>query len=313
MNDRSNAVRPDDNVYRTLLESTRAIPWRIDWKTLQFTYIGPQIEGLLGWRPESWVSVNDWAERMHPEDRDRVVNFCVSQSQAGSDHEADYRALTRDGDYVWIRDVVHVVRNHDGEVEALVGFMFDISERKRTEEQLVQLQRELEELSYRDGLTGVPNRRMFDSVVELEWEKARQQHQPLSLLLIDIDYFKQYNDEYGHLAGDDCLRAVAGALAVSARARDFVGRFGGEEFVVVLPDTDREAALNVAQRCCLHVRELALPHAGSAVSDIVTVSIGISTRHPGPDEPARNLIQQADERLYQAKDAGRDRIEAGSP
>lgn len=141
-----NNIEPDSEVYRTLLESTRAIPWKIDWGSARFTYIGPQIEHLLGWSPSSWVSVDDWAARMHPDDRERVVGFCVSQSQAGVDHEADYRALTASGEYVWIRDVVHVVRDGNGRVEALVGFMFDITERKKTEEKLLSLQKELEVL-----------------------------------------------------------------------------------------------------------------------------------------------------------------------
>ena len=158
----------DDAVYKTLLESTRAIPWKIDWTTMQFTYIGPQIGELLGWEPESWRTVEDWATRIHPDDRQAVVDYCVAQSKAGVDHEADYRALTRHGDYVWIRDVVHVVRDGDGAVEALVGFMFDINERKRTEERLLALQRELEDLSFKDGLTGLLNRRRFDALVEIE-------------------------------------------------------------------------------------------------------------------------------------------------
>ena len=209
----SAAIGGDDpGVYRTLLESTRAIPWRIDWSTMQFTYIGPQIEALLGWTPQSWISVNDWAERIHEEDRQKTVDFCVAQSQQGVDHEADYRALTRDGDWVWIRDVVHVVRRPDGSVEALVGFMFDITERKQAEDKILQLQRELETLSYRDSLTGVANRRMFDTLYPVEWAKARALGEPLSLVVIDIDYFKQYNDHYGHVQGDDCLQRVAQAL-----------------------------------------------------------------------------------------------------
>src|SRR5690554_4993003 len=135
MND-NHTLDNDSAIYKTLLESTKAIPWKIDWATLKFTYIGPQIEALLGWTSESWGGIEQWAERIHVDDRERVVNFCVSQSKAGTDHEADYRALTQDGDYVWIRDVVHVMRNNDGEVEALVGFMFDISERKITEHKL---------------------------------------------------------------------------------------------------------------------------------------------------------------------------------
>ncbi|MBW8777656.1 MAG: PAS domain-containing protein, partial [Burkholderiales bacterium] len=150
---------PDSDVYRTLLESTQAIPWKIDWPTATFEYVGPQIEKLLGWRQDSWRTVDDWAQRMHPDDRAWVVNFCVSQSQSGIDHEADYRALGASGEYVWIRDVVHVVRNAAGEPLALVGFMFDISERKKTEEKLLVMQKQLEDYSFRDGLTGVSNRR----------------------------------------------------------------------------------------------------------------------------------------------------------
>ena len=131
MAESDNTNQTDSAVYKTLLESTKAIPWKIDWATLKFSYIGPQIEKLLGWTPESWVSVEDWAARMHPDDREWVVNFCVAQSQAGADHEADYRAMTKDGEYLWIRDVVHVVRNENGDVDSLVGFMFDISERKK--------------------------------------------------------------------------------------------------------------------------------------------------------------------------------------
>jgi PAS domain S-box-containing protein len=128
----------DSAVYKTLLESTKAIPWKIDWASMKFAYIGPQIEALLGWTPDSWMTVQDWADRMHPDDRQWVVDFCVAQSRAGVDHEADYRALTSSGTYVWLRDVVHVVRTEAGEVEALVGFMFDISERKKTEEKLLK-------------------------------------------------------------------------------------------------------------------------------------------------------------------------------
>jgi len=195
-------VSNDDAVYRTLLESTKAIPWKIDWASKKFAYIGPQIEALLGWSPESWMTVDDWVMRMHPEDREYVVNFCVAQSQAGIDHEADYRALTKDNGYVWLRDVVHVVRKENGEPDALIGFMFDISERKKTEEKLLVLQKELEALSFKDGLTNIANRRRFDASLEVEWESARSNGQPLSILLFDIDFFKQYNDFYGHVRGD---------------------------------------------------------------------------------------------------------------
>lgn len=299
----------DNAVYKTLLESTKAIPWKIDWGTLQFAYIGPQIEQLLGWSPASWVTVEDWASRMHPEDRAWVVDYCVAQSKSGTDHEADYRALTKDGEYVWIRDVVHVVRNAQGEVEALIGFMFDITERKNTEQKLIVLQKELEELSFKDALTGVYNRRMFDSVMEVEWANAKRNRQPLSLLMLDIDYFKQYNDFYGHIHGDECLKRVAKELnKVATRSRDFFARFGGEEFIIVLPETDEKAARMIAERCRSLIFKAQIPHEKSLVSQMLTVSIGVSTIIPIHSDEAINFIAAVDRQLYQAKETGRNRI-----
>jgi diguanylate cyclase (GGDEF)-like protein/PAS domain S-box-containing protein len=305
----STTPEADAGVYRTLLESTRAIPWRIDWDTMRFTYIGPQIEELLGWTPASWISVTDWAERIHAEDRQKTVDFCVAQSQQGIDHEADYRALTSDGDEVWIRDVVHVVRRPDGSVEALVGFMFDITARKQAEDKILQLQRELEVLSYRDSLTGVANRRMFDTLYAVEWAKARAIGEPLSLVVIDIDYFKQFNDHYGHVQGDECLRQVAQAMDGGAsRTRDLCARLGGEEFVLLLPATDQEAARNVAERCRKLLARAELPHARSGVGRLVSVSMGVGTIVPGANDDALVFLDRVDRRLYQAKSAGRDRI-----
>jgi diguanylate cyclase (GGDEF)-like protein/PAS domain S-box-containing protein len=299
----------DPGVYRTLLESTRAIPWRIDWGTMQFTYIGPQIGPLLGWSPASWLSVQDWADRIHEEDRQKTVDFCVAQSQQGIDHEADYRAITRDGEYVWIRDVVHVLRHPDGSVDALVGFMFDITERKLADEKILKLQRELEALSYRDSLTGVANRRMFDTLYPVEWAKARASAEPLSLVVIDIDYFKQYNDHYGHMQGDSCLRDVALAMEEGAsRSRDLCARLGGEEFVLLLPATDAEAARNVAERCRKLLAQRELPHARSGIGRLVTVSMGIGTIVPGAGDDPNVFLDRIDRRLYNAKSAGRDRI-----
>ena len=196
------------------------------------------------------------------------------------------------------------------EVEALIGFMFDISERKKTEEQLLTLQKQLEEYSYKDGLTGVANRRMFDSVLATEWANAQRTLQPLSLILLDIDHFKQFNDHYGHLQGDDCLKSVGQALSRAAsRPRDFVGRFGGEEFVLVLPETDEAAARHIAERCRQQVRQQRIPHERSAVSSLLTISLGVGTLVPGAHDRPLDFLNSIDKLLYQAKQRGRDRLE----
>ncbi|WP_298213189.1 sensor domain-containing diguanylate cyclase [Acidovorax sp.] len=305
-----NDINSDSAVYQTLLESTKAIPWKIDWATKRFTYIGPQIEALLGWSPESWMGVEDWAMRMHPDDRDHVVNFCVAQSQAGVDHEADYRALTTSNGYVWIRDVVHVVRNDQGEPEALIGFMFDISERKKTEEKLLAMQKELEALSFKDGLTNIANRRRFDASLELEWESARSNRLPLSILMFDIDFFKQYNDIYGHVRGDKCLVEIAHTLSLALDGpQDLVARFGGEEFMVLLPRADATVARKVAERCQRLIRKLAIPHAQSPHDQFVTVSVGVGTITPGASTTPSSFIEAVDGQLYAAKNNGRNRIE----
>jgi diguanylate cyclase (GGDEF)-like protein/PAS domain S-box-containing protein len=303
----------DNAVYRTLLESTRAIPWKIDWASATFAYIGPQIEQLLGWKPDSWVTVNHWAERMHPDDRAWVVDYCVSQSQSGVDHEADYRALHANGEYVWIRDVVHVVRHEDGSPQALIGFMFDISERKKTEQKLLEMQKQLEDYSFRDGLTGVANRRKFDAVLDEEWDAARRHTQPLSLILIDIDFFKQYNDHYGHVQGDDCLKRVGAALdAVASRPRDLLARYGGEEFVLVLPATDEAAARHVGERVRQALFKAQIPHAASQVGQLLTVSQGVGTIIPSASDTLIRFVEAVDRSLYLAKQGGRDRSVAGA-
>ena len=307
--------QPDDftkdaAVYKTLLESTRAIPWKIDWDTMCFAYIGPQIEELLGWPQDSWRTVDDWATRMHADDRDYVVNFCVSQSQAGVDHEADYRALTSDGSHVWIRDVVHVVRREDGSVDSLIGFMFDISERKKAEDQVLRLQKELEKLSFTDGLTGIANRRLFDNHFASEWKQSVASGKPLSVILLDIDCFKQYNDFYGHIAGDECLRRVAQTLATTCDdAASTVARFGGEEFALLLPNTDADAARAIAEECIAAIAALTMPHEGSTVGKHVTASLGLASGVCRDEMAPRTVLERVDQLLYQAKRNGRNRIE----
>src|SRR5574337_178338 len=170
-----------------------------------------------------------------------------------------------------------------------------ISERKRTEQQLVSLQKEMEELSFRDGLTGVANRRRFDAVVEIEWSNARRNRQPLSLLMIDIDYFKQYNDRYGHLEGDACLKQVARVLGSAAtRARDLLARFGGEEFVLVLPETDQFAARKLAERCRELILAERIPHESSPIGPVLTISLGVGSTIPGPGDELRAFIDTVD-------------------
>ena len=179
-----------------------------------------------------------------------------------------------------------------------------------TKERLEAANRELESLASADGLTGVANRRAFDRGLEREWRRAVRARAPLSLLLIDVDCFKAYNDRYGHAAGDDALRGIASTLAVGARrAGDLVARYGGEEFGVVLPDCSDESARQLAERLRERIAGLSLPHDASDVASHVTISVGGATAMPKSGATAGDLIQAADEALYESKGGGRNRVQ----
>jgi diguanylate cyclase (GGDEF)-like protein len=173
-----------------------------------------------------------------------------------------------------------------------------VAERTATLNQLVNL----------DGLTQIANRRYFDQRLNQEWLDAIRRHQPLSLLLCDVDFFKQYNDHYGHPAGDDCLRSVALTLKNSLRrSEDLVARYGGEEFAIILPEADQEQAFAIASRITQQIRASQIPHGASPIGPHITISIGVATIQPTIRQRWEQLIQRADQAMYQAKGDGRDR------
>jgi diguanylate cyclase (GGDEF)-like protein len=175
-------------------------------------------------------------------------------------------------------------------------------------EELQDANRALVKLSSMDGLTNILNRRSFDAALEVEWHRCMRSGKPLALILGDVDYFKSYNDSYGHDGGDKCLRAVAEAMSKAARrTSDMVARYGGEEFVVLMTDTTEQGAMQVAHRVLEAVRDLNIPHCGSQVAKHVTMSLGISVCLPNPSSSPQDLVRSADAALYQSKADGRDR------
>jgi diguanylate cyclase (GGDEF)-like protein len=167
----------------------------------------------------------------------------------------------------------------------------------------------LNELAERDGLTGLYNRRIFDDYVRRVWRQSRREDVPIAVIFVDIDYFKIYNDLYGHQAGDDCLKKVAGSIARCAkRPFDFAARYGGEEFVLVLYGPPEDYARNLPEQIRCDVMDLSIPHRGSDVDEAVTVSVGVALARAGSKRSLAGAIQAADEAMYQAKSEGRNRV-----
>jgi len=192
----------------------------------------------------------------------------------------------------------------------------DIQEKILMEEKLIQekesaeqLASQMETLSSKDGLTGINNRRRFDEMLLNEWNRSARSGTPLSLILCDIDYFKPYNDLYGHQAGDKCLTRIAHLLEdFTRRGGDVAARYGGEEFTIILPETLTENAEIIAENIRSAIEDLQIPHEASQVKDIVTVSFGVASMVPPRNKSSEILVKTADKALYKAKDAGRNRV-----
>lgn len=187
----------------------------------------------------------------------------------------------------------------------------EMDRRKEITRQLKESNRKLQLLSSLDSLTKIANRRQFNKEFEKEWKLACRNEKPLTLILLDIDYFKNFNDTYGHQAGDECLQKIAKTLrSMIHRAGDLVARYGGEEFVIVLPFTSSKDAEKIAQNICAAIESLAIPHIDSEISNYVTCSIGVASVIPNKNIPAERLLKAVDLALYKAKHNGRNRVEA---
>lgn len=252
----------------------------------------------------------DVARRIRQLERDGEWTPIIFLSARASEEDLE-RGIDVGGDDYLVKPVSEVV------LKAKVRAMQRIAQMRYSllllTRKLNDANRELSRLSSVDGLTGIPNRRVFDEALVREWRRSERRNAPLSLLLLDIDHFKEYNDCYGHQAGDDCLRAVAASLdRALRRSSDLAARYGGEEFVIVLPETDAQGAHKVAVSVLELVRGLGFEHVRSETAPVVTLSIGIATAIPARDDDSgwKRLLASADAALYQAKKVGRNRAVA---
>jgi diguanylate cyclase (GGDEF)-like protein/PAS domain S-box-containing protein len=302
------AARKSEQLYRLLAENSRDIIVLTD---LQYRreYISPAVQWTMGWDPKELIGTSYKDSIVHPDDIPAMTATLEALKSGESAKSLSYRCKKKDGTYLWMEANISIYCDRvTGEPIGYVNVVRNIAERKAAEEKLQDAYLALEALASVDSLTGAANRRQFDESIEHEWLRARRTLCPLSLLLLDVDHFKFYNDLYGHLRGDTCLRQIADATRqVFRRAGDTVARFGGEEFAIILPGTERPGALELAQRLRQAVQDLRLEHPGSQ-HGIVTVSVGCATMVPEPGNEASMLIEAADRALYEAKRGGRNRV-----
>ncbi|WP_458414836.1 PAS domain S-box protein [Schinkia sp. CFF1] len=248
-------------------------------------------------------------EFLHPDDRQiAAYNMTLAFKFGYSTHEVNELRFVKSDGTIVTTNVGAKIIDYNGK-PAMLGIIHDITERKEAELKLKEANDKLMRISQLDGLTEIPNRRYYEEILSKEWKDAVRYARPISLIMLDIDYFKVYNDTYGHLIGDTCLKQVANTLKnVLHRPSDFIARYGGEEFSVILPETDESGAAFVAETLRSSIAELCIPHEHSKVKPVVTISVGVATVIPDKNLHYESLIKVADNALYRAKENGRNRV-----
>lgn len=293
------ALRNRERQLQVLMDNLPGMAYRCrydpQWTML---FVSQGCASLTGYEPEELIEnrVTSYASLMDDEDSERI--FCEVKAALANDESfsLEYGLTCKDGSRIWVWERGRGVEEDDGTI-VLEGIVLDITDRK-------ELETELEELATRDPLTGLFNRREMSKVLEEELERARRYQRPMALLWIDFDHFKDVNDTYGHAAGDSVLRSVSRLLLGSVRSVDSVGRFGGEEFVIVLPEMDLDEARDTAERLRRRVVEAPQP-LGDGNTVPLTISVGVAV-YPEHAQNAAALCAAADKAMYLAKDRGRN-------
>ncbi len=292
-------LRRSRAAYQELVEQLPAILYETGSDAgAPYQFVSPQIEAVLGWTPAEWTGEATWLDAVHPDDRTLLLEARRRCLDDGEPVSLEYRMLCRNGETVWVRDEAVLRASAGTGPQRLRGFLSDVTERK-------QFESRLQYLADHDALTGLWNRRRFVDELGREIALAAREGRPSSLLLLDIDNFKQINDSLGHLAGDDVLRSLTGLLRDRLRRSDVLGRLGGDEFAILLPDTDPTSAAGLAETLRAAVADDVHDAADQAVR--ATISIGLADA-ASAGATAAGVIAAADLALYAAKAGGRDSV-----
>ncbi len=260
---------------------------------------------IVDMRTHKIISTNNFMADWLGYGKEEIFNLDIGNIRiAEEDAAGEYRYIKRDGAVIFAEEVRQPLPYYGQTADLIIAH--DISERKKAEDLLYTL-------SMSDGLTEIANRRRFDEFLKQEWRRAMRDGTTISLLMCDIDFFKNFNDAYGHQAGDDCLKRVAGLIRdIFRRPGDIVARYGGEEFAVVMAGTEARGAVSLANAVRVAVEAMGIPHAGSSIASVVTLSIGAAAVVPSAEKSPEELIAAADNALYRAKSEGRNRVKSSS-
>jgi diguanylate cyclase (GGDEF)-like protein/PAS domain S-box-containing protein len=302
------SLREQDAQYRFIVDNALEGIVALD-RDGRITFLNQRMAEMVGYREEEALG-QPYLDFL-AEDQFADAEAKQAERAQGLDGVYERCLLRKDGSRKWVQISARAVLDAAGSYAGAFSVIIDIDARKKAETALAASNKRLAEQSLLDGLTGIANRRRFDETLAREYRRHARGGATLSLVLIDIDHFKAFNDRYGHIQGDACLRRVAEALRQNVtRAGDLVARYGGEEFACILPETDAPAAAALAERLRRAVAALDIPHEASPTACRVTVSCGAATRRCLPGGAPLDLLARADEQLYRAKAAGRNQATA---
>lgn len=300
-----NAIKESEERFRLIAEYATDMITIHDWIG-KYTYVSPACFRLLGYKEEELLDHHayDFIFRDDLPSIKEKHNELLRTGYASS----CYRMRKKNNEIIWFESNLRVFNDSEG-TRKIIAISRDITERKQTEHKLREAQELWQQISTLDGLTGIANRRYFDERLDSEWKQSVCSSAPLSLILLDIDYFKSYNDTYGHQGGDECLKKVARTIKETLRRQSYkVCRYGGEEFAVILPETNFEGAMMVSENIRKSIENLRITHIKSNICVYLTISVGFSTKTPTNFSNTQDIVHEADKALYLAKNEGRNRV-----